>query len=77
MEVPIRINGNPLPKPQGEQDCTLCQDEGKKRVFPDWDQIAIHITLVHNRKGRTREFWKNQQPPQEVLEHPDWTGFED
>lgn len=74
MNVPLRINGVEMPKPQGHQICTL--DKNCNESFENWDLLAIHITLVHNRNGRSREFWKGQ-PPQEVLNHKDWVGFSD
>ena len=76
MNTPIILNGEHLPKPEGSQECDFCKEKGVTRKFPNWDQIAIHITLVHNDNGRKRSFY-NGKPSKEILEHEDWTGFED
>lgn len=77
METPIvNQNGEHWPKPTGPHICDFCVEEQKIEVeWRTWDELGIHIQLVHNEKGRTREFYNNKQPPQEVLDHPDWTGF--
>ena len=68
------INGQRLPFPEGPGVCDFCEPN---KNFKNWNELSIHITLIHNDHGKTREFWKNKQPPQEVLQHPDWSGFED
>ena len=71
MKSPLKINGQFMPKPEGKQQCTLCQDEGKMVFFENWDLVAGHITIVHNRKGRSLEFYGGNIPL-EILNHPDW-----
>lgn len=74
MKTPlVDQNGNHFPWPEGEAKCDDCPN----RKFKDWNDLGIHITLVHNDNGRRYNFWKNGKPPQEVLNHPDWSGFED
>ena len=78
MDTGIKFNGVFAPKPEGEQICDFCQEDGgTSRIFKDWDDVGIHIQLVHNEHGRTRAFYNGKEPDQEVLNHPDWTGFVD
>ena len=73
MKTPLIINGEHAPKPEGYQECDFCNP---KKFFANWDLLGGHITIVHNKNGRKRSFY-NGPPPQEILNHPDWNGFEE
>lgn len=78
METPIvNQNGEHWPEPAGPHMCDFCFEDGAASVtvWKTFSELGIHIQLVHNDNGRKREFYNNKQPPQEVLDHPDWTGF--
>lgn len=73
MKTPLIINGEHVPKPEGYQECDFCNP---RKFFANWDLLASHITIVHNDNGRKRSFY-GDTVPQEILNHPDWTGFEE
>jgi hypothetical protein len=73
MDVPLKINGVSPPKPEGNQECDFCNPH---KFFKNWDLLAAHITIMHNDNGRKRSFY-NGNAPEEILNHPDWTGYEE
>ena len=78
MKTPIILNGEHLPKPPGPHMCDFCFEDGSASVtaWRTWDELAIHIQLVHNDNGRKKSFY-NGEAPAEILNHPDWTVYED
>lgn len=73
MKTPLIIDGEHAPKPKGSQVCDFCDP---LKYFETWDLLASHITIVHNANGRKRSYY-GDTVPQEILNHPDWTGFEE
>jgi len=71
MKTPLIINGEHAPKPEGHQECDFCTPP---KYFKNWDLLASHITIVHNDNGRKKSFY-NGKAPDEILNHPDWTGY--
>ncbi len=73
MKVPLVIDGQEAPKPEGGKVCDFCDPP---RYFENWDLLAGHVTIVHNENGRKRSFY-NGKAPDEILNHEDWTGYDD
>jgi hypothetical protein len=73
MNSPIKINGEFMPFPEGNTECMMDNCD----YASDWDNMAIHITLVHNDNGRKRSFYNGGIAPDEVLNHPDWRGYDE
>ena len=72
MKTPLIIDGEHASKPEGDQMCDFCDPP---KYFKTWDLLAGHITIVHNDKGRTLEYY-NGKIPDEILNHPDWMGVQ-
>lgn len=63
--APIRDElGNALPYTSSEK-CSFCGKECAN------GQLADHITIVHNKRGRNPEFYGGSIPSH-ILNHPDW-----